>query len=272
MTDIRGRVPARAAILLGLIPVAVLLAAWWLCTRGEPEERIIKVGILPSPSEVLTQIPILLTLRDEDGNFALLHHLWLSVRRVGEGFLIGAACALPVGIAMGAWGSVRALFSPLTTASGYLPISTLIPLSMSWFGTDELQKVMFLAMAFAIFLLPLTIAAIDAVPDVFLRTARTLGATRWQLIRRVLIPVAAPDLWHGMRLSFGVGWTYIVLTEAMVQTGGLGFLITMAQRRGPKENIYLVIIVITIIAWLTDRLIVYLGNRMFRWHPQGNLS
>jgi ABC-type nitrate/sulfonate/bicarbonate transport system permease component len=269
LTDIRGQVPARWALVLGLLPVALLVAAWWWGTRGVPEERLIAVQILPAPGEVLAQVPELLTRRDSEGNHELLHHLGLSLRRVGLGFLIGAGLAVPLGVAMGAFGSVRALCSPLATASGYLPISTLVPLSMSWFGTDELQKVLFLALAFAIFLLPLAAKAVDQVPEVLLRTARTCGAGRWQLVRRVLVPVAAPDLWHALRISFGVGWTYIVLTEALVQSGGLGFLITMAQRRGPKENIYLVIILITVIAWLADRLLAWIGERLFPWRPAG---
>ncbi len=151
------------------------------------------------------------------------------------------------------------------TIAGYVPLSTLIPLTMSWFGTGEVQKVAFLAMAFFVFLLPQALKAIDNVPDVYLRTAQTLGAGRGGQVFRVLMPVAAPDLWHALRLAFGVGWTYIVLTEALVMTDGLGYLITVAQRRGPREQIYLVIIIITAIAWLVDLGWERLGRRLFPW-------
>ena len=160
--------------------------------------------------------------------------------------------ALPIGILMGALGSVRSTFEPLVTASGYIPIATLVPLTMSWFGTDELQKVVFLAMAFGIFLLPMVVEAIDAVPDVYLRTSYTLGATRRHVILRVLIPIALPDMWHGMRLAFGVGWTYLVLAEVVVKNGGLGDLIDTARRRAMSGRVYLVIVVITLIAWVAD--------------------
>jgi NitT/TauT family transport system permease protein len=134
---------------------------------------------------------------------------------------------------------------------------------MTWFGTGELQKVMFLALAFTVFLVPATIGAVDAVPDVYLRTASTLGASRATLIFRVLVPVAAPGIWQSMRTAFGVGWTYLVLTEVVVRDGGLGDLIEIANRRGPREHVYLIIILITLIAWIADILWVQLGNLLF---------
>lgn len=254
---IRARATQGAGLALGLVPVAALIALWWVLTLGAAEERRIPPTILPSPQEVVQSIPELVTNRD------LLHHVWASVRRIGEGFLLALLLTLPAGILMASFGSFRAAFTPLATASGYIPIATLVPLTMSWFGTDELQKVMFLAMAFGIYLLPLVVKSVDGVPDVYLRTAYTLGTTRWQTIGRVLIPIALPDLWHAMRLAFGVGWTYIVLTEVVVMVDGLGFLIQNSFRRGPREHIYLVILVITLIAWVADLAWVRLGRMLF---------
>jgi ABC-type nitrate/sulfonate/bicarbonate transport system permease component len=109
----------------------------------------------------------------------------------------------------------------------------------------------------------MVVKAIASVPDVYLRTSYTLGATRADVIRRVLIPIALPDLWHAMRLAFGVGWTYIVLAEVVVMVDGLGFLIQNSFRRGPREHIYLVIVVITLIAWAADLVWERLGRILF---------
>lgn len=256
-SEIRGRVPRGASIVLGLLPIALLLILWWALTRGAPEERVIAPTILPSPIEVIQSVPELVTRRD------LFHHFAASIRRVCLGFFLALAVVMPLGILMGAFGSAQVLFTPLMTASGYIPIATLVPLTMSWFGTDELQKVMFLAMAFGIYLLPLVVNAIDSVPDVYLRTAYTLGTSRWQSIYRVLVPIAMPDLWHSMRLGFGVGWTYLVLAEVIVLVDGLGFLIEFSRRRGPREHIYLAIIVISLIAWIADLLWERLGEILF---------
>ncbi len=254
---IRGRVPRKARVLLGLIPIAAIVVLWAWLTHGAVEERVISPTILPSPMEVARSVPDLLTRRD------LFHNTLVSLQRVGLGYLLALGVVLPLGILMGSFGSVASTFSPMATASSYIPIATLVPLTMSWFGTGELQKVMFLALAFAISLLPLVVSAIDAVPDVYLRTAYTLGASRFQVVRRVLIPVALPDIWHAMRLSFGVGWTYLVLAEVVVMADGLGFLVEVSRRRGPREHIYLVIGVITLIAWVVDLAWGWLGQRLF---------
>jgi NitT/TauT family transport system permease protein len=193
----------------------------------------------------------------------LFDHIGISLERVGLGFLLALLIVLPIGIMMGAYGSVRAMFDPIVTASGYIPIATLVPLTMSWFGLDEIQKVVFLGMAFGIYLLPLVISAIDMVPDVYLRTAYTLGASRWQVICRVLVPVALPEIWHSMRLAFGIGWTYLVLAEVVVKAGGLGDLIDTARRRAMSGRVYLVIVVITLIAWVADLLWVRAGSFLF---------
>ena len=257
LLKIRGKVPGAAAVVLGAIPIIAILLLWWFFTAGPTEERRIGPTILPSPLEVIQSIPELVTSRD------LLHHVWASVRRVGLSFILALVIVLPLGILMGAFGSVGTALTPLSTASGYIPIATLVPLTMSWFGIDEFQKIMFLAMAFGIYLLPMVVNAIESVPDIYLHTSYTLGATRLDVIRRVLIPIALPDLWHAMRLAFGVGWTYIVLAEVVVMYDGLGFLIQISFRRGYREHAYLVIVIITLIAWAADLFWERLGRLLF---------
>jgi NitT/TauT family transport system permease protein len=109
----------------------------------------------------------------------------------------------------------------------------------------------------------MVVRAIDSVPEIYLRTAYTMGATRWHIIRRVLVPVALPDIWHSMRLAFGIGWSYLVLAEVVVKTGGLGDLIDTARRRGWSGKVYLVIVIITVIAWIADLLWTRIGMWIF---------
>jgi len=260
--EIRGQVPSSVSILLGFIPIILLVLFWWFLTRGVPEERVLGPTILPSPGEVVQSFGDLVGARDQD-SLSLFDHIGLSLRRVAFGFLLGLVVALPLGIMMGAFGTARSTMAPVVTASGYIPIATLVPLTMSWFGVDESQKVVFLALAFCIFLLPMVVRAIDSVPEIYLRTAATLGATRWHLIRRVLVPVALPDIWHSMRLAFGIGWSYLVLAEVVVKSGGLGDVIDTARRRGMSGRVYLVIVIITVIAWVADLIWARLGTLLF---------
>ena len=259
---IREPLSAWKGWLLGMLPVLALLAAWVLVTTGAAEERVISPTILPSPAEVVASFPLLWFDR------ALTRNLAVSFQRVVEGFALAVAVSFPLGVLMGSFTKVKAAFTPLTVFGAYLPIPTLVPLTLSLFGTGELQKVMFLALAFSIYLVPLFVAAVDAVDDTYLKTAYTLGASKSEAVGRVLLPIAWPDIWQAMRLGFGVGWSYILLAE-MVDVGrGLGGIIITSQRRGPREHIYLVLAMIVVVAFFTDRLWAAVGRFLFPYREQ----
>jgi NitT/TauT family transport system permease protein len=233
---------------LGIIPIIAILLIWFFVTKGEVEERIVSPLILPSPIEVIKSFK---SLWFEVG---LTRSLGASALRVVAGFLVGVLFAFPIGVLMGSFSKVKALFEPISVFGAYLPIPALVPLTMSLFGIGEFQKIMFLAIAFFVYLLPLFTKAVDEVDDVYLQTAYTLGATKWQTVWHVLLKIAMPKLFRAMRLGFGVGWSYIILVEMVAASRGLGAIIIIAQRRGPREHIYLVLLVIVLVAYITDKL------------------
>ncbi len=247
--EIRESLPAWMHWVLGILPILAILGLWWLVTGSGPaEERIMSPTILPSPLEVAQSFKSLWFDR------ALTRNVLVSLQRVIFGFLVGTAIAFPLGLLMGSFTKVKATFNPLAVLGAYLPIPALVPLTLSLFGTGEKQKVAFLALAFVIYLLPLMVAAVDKVDPIYLKTAYTLGATRAQAVSKVLFAISWPDIYRAMRLGFGVGWSYILLAE-MVDIGrGVGGIIIMSQRRGPREHIYLVLLVIVVMAFVTDKL------------------
>jgi NitT/TauT family transport system permease protein len=245
---IRETIPGWMWIVLGIIPILLLLGVWTLMTTGaQPEDRYVSPTILPSPVEVVKSIPALWFDR------ALMRNLFVSFARVLGGFGIAVALMFPLGLFMGSFTKIRAAFTPLSVFGAYLPIPTLVPLTLSLFGTGESQKLIFLALAFSVYLLPLVVAAVDCVDDTYLKTAYTLGAGRRTAVTKVLLPIAWPQIYRALRLGFGVGWSYILLAE-MVDIGkGLGGLIIISQRRGPREHIYVILVVIVLVAFLTDK-------------------
>jgi ABC-type nitrate/sulfonate/bicarbonate transport system permease component len=255
---IREAIPSWMGWVLGAIPIFALLLTWFAVTAGgAAEDRLISPTILPSPLEVVRSFGSLWFDR------ALTRNLFVSFGRVIEGFALAVAIVFPLGVLMGAFTKVKAAFTPLSVFGAYLPIPTLVPLTMSLFGTGEMQKIIFLALAFAIFLLPQVVAAVDAVDDTYLKTAYTLGASKTQAVSKVLLAISWPDIYQSLRLGFGVGWSYILLAE-MVDIGkGLGGIIIISQRRGPREHIYLVLLVIVAIAFATDKLWAAIGRRLF---------
>lgn len=255
--DIRESVPIHYRFLLGALPILALLLFWWLLTVGSPEARIISPVILPSPSEVVKSFPKLWFDR------ALMRSVWFSFRRVFGGFLFAVILAFPLGVAMGSFGKIKAMFNPIAVLGGYVPIPALVPLTMSLFGTGEFQKIAFLGIAFFVYLLPLIVRTVDEVDNVLLQTGYTLGVNKLQAVSKILLPVSLPDIFDAMRLGFGVGWGYIILAEMVAAEKGLGNIIIISQRRGPREHIYLVLLAIILIAFLTDKVWLTIGRMLF---------
>lgn len=263
LLQIRESVPAWQRWLLGMLPILFILALWWFVTAGaRAEDRMISPTILPSPLEVVHSARSLWFDR------ALTRNAFVSLGRVVGGFVVGVAIAFPLGVLMGSFSKIKAMFNPLSVFAAYLPIPALVPLTLSLFGTGEGQKVAFLALAFVIYLLPLVVQAVDDVDDVYLKTAYTLGANKLQVVTKVLLGISWADIYESFRLGFGIGWSYIILAE-MVDIGrGLGGIIIISQRRGPREHIYLVLLVIVLMAFITDRLWVWLGRRLFPYRER----
>ena len=260
---IRETIPQWMTWLLGTLPILAILGIWWWLTAGETAEaRIMSPTILPSPLEVLHSLPQLWFER------SLTRNALVSFARVAAGFVVGSAIAFPLGLMMGSFTKIKATFNPVAVFGAYLPIPALVPLTLSLFGTGERQKIAFLALAFVVYLLPLIVEAVDDVDDVYLKTAYTLGATRWQAVRKVLLAISWASIYHALRLGFGIGWSYIILAE-MVDIGrGLGGIIIISQRRGPREHIYLVLIVIVLMAFVTDKAWSSLGKKLFPYRER----
>lgn len=260
---IREEIPAWMWWSLGTIPIFALLGFWAFLTAGAtPESRIMSPTILPSPVEVVRSFPSLWFER------ALTRNVMVSLYRVLAGFAVGVAIAFPLGLLMGSFTKVKATFNPVAVLGAYLPIPALVPLTLSLLGTGEEQKIGFLALAFVVYLLPLIVAAVDNVDPVYLKTAYTLGASKWQTVTKVLLGISWHDIYQAMRLGFGIGWSYILLAE-MVDIGrGIGGLIITSQRRGPREHIYLALLVIVALAFVTDKLWAALGKRLFPYREE----
>ena len=255
---VRGELDYSRALGLTALFVGVILVVWWFLTRGQIGERIVQPLILPSPFEVLRSF---VPLHLEQGLVRSALTSWL---RVTTGFVLAAIVAVPLGVYMATFPSVAAFFRPLALTGAYVPIVVFIPLSLTWFGTGETQKIGFLFIGCFVALLPLVIKDIADVPSAFLDVAVTKGASQWQLVRHVLFPVAQANIWDHLRGVYGVGWGWIIMAEVYVRPQyGLGALIGISERRSQTASIFAVIIVIVLIAVACDQLWRLGGELLF---------
>lgn len=256
---LRKDAPQWQVWLCGALCILLCLGLWWFVTRGESEERILSYTILPSPGETLASFSSLWFDR------ALTRNLLATLWRVLLGFGLAAVVGIPVGILCGCFSRVNAFFAPLSVFGRNIPVAALIPLTFSLFGIGEFQKVMFIFIATVAFVLSDTARAIMDVSNQYIDTAYTLGASRRQTIMKVLVPLAMPSIFNSLRLLFGLAFGYIMLGELVTigDTGGLGHLINLSMRRGPREHILLVLIIIPIVALLIDRLLFWIQKELF---------
>src|SRR6267142_3696322 len=172
--------PRMTRRLVGAGSVALVVLVWWIATTGlGSEDRWISPVILPSPLEVMRSFPSLLKER------ALLQSSAATLKRVLIGFGLAAMVGVPLGIAAGSWRVVEAAGAPLALFGRNLPVAALIPLTILWFGIDETQKMMFIFIACVPFVYSDAVAAVANVPDRYVETAQTLGASSSQIIRKV---------------------------------------------------------------------------------------
>src|ERR1044071_372343 len=255
---VRGKLTYSRGIGLTALFVGVILIVWWFLTRGAPGERIVQQLILPSPTEVLSAFG---PLHFERGLVRSALTSWL---RVTTGFVLAAAVAVPLGVYMATFPPIAAFFRPLALTGAYVPIIVFIPLSMTWFGTGETQKIGFLFIGCFVALLPLVIKDISDVPDAYLDVAVTKGASQWQLVRHVLFPVAKANIWDHLRGVYGVCLVWITMAEVvLLPEFGLGPLIGISERRSHTDAIFAVIIVIVLIAVACDQLWRIGGELLF---------
>src|SRR5262249_43095757 len=156
-------------------------------------------------------------------------------------------------------------------------IAALIPLLFGFFGIGEEQKVMFIFIASVAFIVSDTARAVADVSPAYIDTAYTLGASRWQVILKVLVPLALPSVFNSLRLLFGLAFGYIMLAELIKfgeEAGGLGDLIDKSQRQGPRAHIYLLLLIIPVIALVIDRLLYWVQKELFpfRYGGAGTLN
>ena len=265
---LRAEIAIWQGFLLGALCILVCGTIWWALTRGkEAEDRILSPSTLPSPVETFASFRTLWFDRE------LTRNTVATLRRVTLGFGLAAVVGVPLGVLCGCFASARAFFSPLAVVGRNVPVAALVPLTFSLFGIDEFQKVMFIFIACVAFVVTDTARAVGDVSDRYINTAYTLGASRWQIIIKVLVPLAMPSIFNSLRLLFGIAFGYIMLAE-VIQTkeeaGGLGSIINTSQRLGPREHILLVLMIIPLVALAVDRVLFWIQRQLFPYQYGGD--
>jgi NitT/TauT family transport system permease protein len=253
--SIRQPVPRTVGMALSFVMPVLVLAVWCILTYG----HLVPADFVPTPTETIRGTLQLFIQYD------LTSAILISTRRIAIAFAIAALLALPLGVLMGAFAPVHHVFEPIMAPLRYMPISAFIPLLILWFGIYEKQKIAFLFLGVFVYLLPVVVSAIRAVPEELVQTALTLGASKFQVIRTVLVPAALPEIFDSFRVMNAISWTYVILAEAVNPEHGLGYMVELARTHQKASWSFAGLIVIGGIGLLTDFIIRTISQVLFRW-------
>jgi NitT/TauT family transport system permease protein len=232
-----------------------LLLVWALVTYA----GVVDPVFLPAPGRVLASF-----IELASGEFVLTH-LVPSALRVTAAFGLSVAIAFPLGTISGQVSSVEKLVHPLFGFTRYLPVASLVPLSILWFGVGDAQKVAVITIG-VMFQLVLLLAYDSAsVPKELVEAGRTFGLKRYQIIRRIVVPFAMPAIWDHLRISAGWAWSYLVLAELVAGNKGVGYFVVQSQRYLQTDKVFAGILFIGLLGVATDLGFRLLGKRLFRW-------
>ncbi len=222
---------------------------------------------LPSPESVWFRFIDIAS--DGYQNFNLLQHLGSSLYRVVAGFFFGALAGIPLGYAMGLSNWFRGWFDPIVEFMRPVPPLALIPLVIIWAGIGEVGKIILLFLA-ALWIM--TIAARAGVSGVQIskvHAAYSLGASRWQIMRHVILPNSLPEIFTGARVAMGVCWGTVVAAELVAAEKGAGMMIMVASKFQLTDIVIMGIILIGIIGYSIDILMRMAERWLVPWKGRG---
>ncbi|MDF7661446.1 taurine ABC transporter permease TauC [Erwiniaceae bacterium L1_54_6] len=259
----RLRWPLSRQLSLSLLSVAVLLLVWW----GVTALGLIAPLFLPPPQQVLKK---LLLIASPQGfmDATLWQHLGASLARMLVALFFAALIGIPVGIAMGLSPVMRGLLDPLIELYRPVPPLAYLPLMVIWFGIGETSKILLIYLAIFAPVTLSTLAGVKNAQQVRIRAALALGATRWQLLRWVILPGALPEILTGLRIGLGVGWSTLVAAELIAATRGLGFMVQSAGEFLATDVVLAGIAVIALIAFSLELGLRALQRHLTPWNGE----
>jgi len=218
---------------------------------------------LPAPESVWSRL--VKVASEGYKNFTLVEHLGWSLIRVIGGFLAGAIIGIPLGYAMGLSGWFRGWFDPIVEFMRPVPPLALIPLVIIWFGIGEQGKIVLLFLASLWIMTISSRAGVSGVNIAKIHAAYSLGASKWQIMRLVIVPNSLPEIFTGARVSMGVCWGTVVAAELVAAQKGAGMMIINAAKFQMTDLVIMGIVLIGVIGYAIDILMRIAENYLVPW-------
>ena len=214
---------------------------------------------IPSPASVWRAIVDLI----DTGQ--LQKGLAYSFMRITAASLMSMAAAIPLSLIIYGIRPIKETIMPVVSILRFVPVTAFSPLLILWCGIGEQMKISFLFIATFVYLLPSILLCFNEVPQDLMDTGITIGMTRWEAIKEILLPASLPSICSTYLMMYGIGWTYCAVVEATNAKYGLGFIINVSSARGRTAVVFGAIIVIMLFSFVFDKVGNAMIRKIFQW-------
>lgn len=218
---------------------------------------------LPSPAMVIE------TAYDYIIDGTLIGHIGMSFYRMIIGFVIGVVIAVVLGILIATKRDFDNIFTPILNLVGPIPVFAFLPMFLIWFGIGESSKIALIAYATFVPLITYVIDGIKNTDPVLIRSARSLGATPFQVFTKVIFKSAMPHIFAGMKISLALTFSALVVAEMMGASEGLGYIIVNAKNWFKMADMFLAATLIGLEYTIFYGILTLIEKRLFRWKKVG---
>ena len=241
--------------IISIVSVIVVLILW---------EVMVNVGIVdgrffPGPSSIFNAFIGLLSTGE------LLEHFWISLSRLGIGYLLGAIPALIIGMIMGLSTYFRAVLYPIVAATYPIPKSAVLPLIILIFGLGEMSKIVAVAIGVFYIVLLNSMAGVLNLEQKYLDVGRNFKASRFNVFFTIALPGASPQIFTGLKLSMGIGLILIVMAEMLGANSGIGYKIWDSWQVLSIDKIYVYLAVISVMGFVSMGMIDLIERKVIPW-------
>jgi NitT/TauT family transport system permease protein len=266
MRRLINRRPGRAgAVVLAALPFLLALVLYLAASEARlainPDDKL-----LPSPAAIMDAFSRMALQPDQrSGDILFWWDTAASLQRLLIGLGIGALAALVFGIAIGTIPHVRATLGPFVAVVAMIPPLAVLPILFITLGLGEVAKVALIVIGVTPVMIRDLAFRVGEIPQELVLKAQTLGASTWQLVLRVVLPMLLPQLLRALRLALGPAWLFMIAAEAIASTEGLGYRIFLVRRFLAMDVILVYVAWITLLAFAMDWLLGRASRRFFAW-------
>jgi ABC-type nitrate/sulfonate/bicarbonate transport system permease component len=240
----------------GFAVLVLLLVLWEVASRA----ALVNQVYVPPVTKIATELWRVLL------NGEILRHLGASAVRFGLGYVIAVALGLGIGLLMGYFRAGYLLLEPLIEALRPLPPPAIIPMAILFLGIENQMKVFVIAFACFFPVVVNTIQGVAGVDRVLLDTARTFGLSTREILWKIVLPAASPNIVAGMRIALAIALILTVISELVASNDGVGFMILDMERAFRIPEMYAYIFTLMVVGYLLNRLFVLFEARTLAWY------